>query len=216
MRPKDYDGYLTLALSILLITSSFGITLLLALAHVLRTAIRSHYTSSLSHVVLLGKKLVNNIPDQDYQHRLDRALSISKIAPDIQLYIVGGTTGTATISEARAGRNYLLTHKIATTNIHTEEKSRDTLENMKNLKLSGLIPAMQISMITNRYHLARAARIARGFGFTVELCAAESKYTPGLGATLSLLAESFHLHWYLTGLGFATLTRNQRMLSRIQ
>jgi len=212
----DYDGYLTLMLSIATITLSFGITFLLAFVYILFIAIKSNYSTNAHHIVILGKKLSNNLPDYDYRLRLNRALKIMALSPDKQFYILGGITGEAEISEALAGQLYLENNDIPAKIIHVEESSRNTLVNMKHLKMSSLITRKHIGLITNRYHLARASLMAQGFGLDVEKCAAEDSYTPGLIATFILIAEAFHLHWYLTGRTYAKLTRNQRMLARIQ
>lgn len=206
-----------LCLSIALIILSLGITFLLAFLYVLSTAVKaSHKDIKAKHIVVLGKKLSNNSPDKEYCLRLDRALAIAAIDHNKQIYILGGITGKANVSESKAGQHYLENNNILTSHIHVEEKSCDTLENMKQLKTNTAISEDHIALITNRYHLARASLMARGFGFDVEKCAAEDVYTPGLIAMLILLAETFYLHWYFTGCGYAKLTRNQRMLSRVQ
>lgn len=213
---KDYDGLLTLSLSSTLILLSFGTTYLLSFAHILLTAIKASCDNKTQNIVILGKQLNNNLPDNDYRQRLDRALFITSMATSNNVYILGGITGDASISEARAGQNYLEKNNIKIKDIHLEEKSRDTLENMRQLKTYATIQDGHIGLITNRYHLARASIMAQGYGFNVEKCAAEDTYRPGHLATLSLFIESFYLHWYLTGRTYARLTHNKRMLSRIQ
>ncbi len=69
----DFDGYLTLAISVAIIILTLGSTLLLTLIYVLRTAIKSGCTSQTRHLVVLGKQLHNNLLDHDYRLRLDRA-----------------------------------------------------------------------------------------------------------------------------------------------
>lgn len=214
---KDYDGLFTLSLSTTLILFSFGSTYLLTFVHILLTAIKAGCDNKKSqNIVILGKKLNNNLPDSDYRQRLDRALSIISKATSNKVHIFGGITGDASISEARAGQNYLEENGIKTNDIYLEEKSRDTLENMRQLKKYTAKQNEYIILITNRYHLARACIMAQGYGFIVEKCAAEDRYKPGYLATLSLFIESFYLHWYLTGRTYARLTHNKRMLSRIQ
>jgi len=214
---KDYDGLLTLLLSVTLIILFFGVTYFLTFAHTLLTAIKASCDNkNAQHIVIPGKKLNNNLPDSDYRQRLDRALSTIGFSANKKIYILGGITGEASVSEAQAGQDYLEDNNIQTSKIFLEEGSLNTLENMKHFKACSTITDMAICLITNRYHIARASIMAQGFGFVVEQCAAEDTYTPGFIATLALLAEAFHLHWYLTGRAYAKLTHNQRMLSRIQ
>lgn len=214
---KDYDGFLTLLLSVTLIILLFGISYLLIFIYILLTAIKTSCDNkNAKHIVILGKKLDNNLPDNDYRERLDRALAIVTNTTNKQVHILGGITGGSSVSEARAGKSYLEDNKIQTSEIYLEEKSRDTRENMKQFKKYSNVSDRHICLITNRYHLARASIMAQSFGFVVDRCAAEDACTPGLIATLVLLAETFFLHWYLTERTYARLIHNQRMLSRIQ
>lgn len=217
MTSREFDGLLMLIFSISVIALSFGLSFLFVFIYITFIAIKTGCNDiKTDHIVVLGKKLENNSPDNDYQQRLDRTLSIVSFATSSKVYILGGITGGESISEARAGQNYLEENNIQTSDIYLEEKSRDTLENMKQLKTCSTITDGHISLITNRYHLARASIMAQGCGFVVEQCAAEDVYTHGLIGTLALLIEAFYLHWYLTGRTYAKLTHNKRMLSRIQ
>jgi len=211
----DTDGYLMLGVSCLLMLLTAGTSLLLAFLYVLLIAIDSTTQCKANKIVIFGKRLRNNLPGLCFRQRLDRAVSLVKDNADKQIYILGGIIGSADISEAQAGRDYLQDH-IETNNIYLEQASRNTLENLKNLKTHFLQDDNHISLITNRYHLARASLIAEGFGFKIERCSAEEAYSASVGGILTILAEAFHLHWYLTGRVYAKLTGNQRMLSRLQ
>lgn len=212
----DYDGYLMLLISFLIIGLSLGISLISAGVFIWVIALRAKSQVTHPHVVILGKKLVNNAPDADYRLRLDRALQSYRFNQQIQLYILGGINGHATFSEAQAGRLYLQKCGVPLQQIYIEENSRNTLENLKQLAQTTVISDKKIDLITNRYHLARAGVMARGFGFKVTHCAAEENFSVGITTIIKLIIEAFHLHWYLTGRVYATLTHNQRMLARIR
>ena len=167
-------------------------------------------------IVVLGKKLINNHPDKDYRLRLNRALKIATYRTNANIYILGGITGESAISESVAGKLYLEDKNIKVNNIIIEELSRDTLDNLKQLKANASIATSNITLISNRYHLARASIMAQGFGFTVRRCAAENSLPIGIVFTVKLLAEAFFLHWYLSGYMYGKLTRNQRILTRMQ
>lgn len=217
MTSRAYDGLLMLCLSLSLIAFSFGITFLLVFIYIVYIAIMTDYKNiKASHIVVLGKKLHHNLPDKNYLLRLDRILAIASNADNKQIYLLGGITGNANVSESKAGKRYLEDNNIHASNIHIEEKSRDTLENMKQLKTDTIISENHIGLVTNRYHLARASLMAKGFGFDIERCAAEDSFTPNLTTIFIYFAEAFYLHWYLSGLIYAKLTRNQRMLSQLQ
>ena len=206
-----------LSVSIVLIVFSLGLTFLFVFVYILYIAIKAdHDEVKAGHIVALGKKLIENQPDKDYRLRLNRALTVASHRADVQIYILGGITGESSLSESRAGQRYLEESSIQARHIYIEEKSRDTLDNMKQLKSTTLISEKHIALITNRYHLARASIMAKGFGFEVERCAAEDSYSTGIIEIFRLFAETFFLHWYLSGRSFSRLTRNQRMLARIQ
>jgi len=217
MTSRARDGYLTLFYSIVFIALSFGLTFLIVFLYVFVIAIRTRCDQiKTDHVVVLGKELIGNLPDQDYRLRLDRALTISALRAKARIYLLGGITGESTISESKAGQRYLENNDIPTERIYIEEVSRDTLENMKQLKFDALVRDRHITLITNRYHLARASTMAQGFGFVVERCAAEDSFVAAVVTTIHLFTEAFFLHWYLSGRYYAKLMGNQRMLSRIQ
>jgi len=206
-----------LLLSLTLIFLSFGMTFLLVCAYVLSIAIRAQCDDiDENDIVVLGKKLINNQPDKDYRLRLNRALKIVSYRTNANIYILGGITGESAISESAAGKLYLEDNNIKVNNIYIEELSKDTLDNMKQLKVNACITKKRITLITNRYHLARASIMAQGFGFIVKRCGAEDCFKLSMQKMISLLAEAFFLHWYLTGKYFAIITRDRRMLARIQ
>lgn len=215
MKSRAIDGYLMLLFSIALIALSAGLSFLIIFIYTCYAAVKTSCKSpNTEQLIILGKKLIHNQPDKDYLTRLNRASRLTENTTDI--HILGGYTGESTISESESGKNYLRGKKITARHIYTEEMSRDTLDNLRQLKNSKLIKDASITLITSRYHLARAGLMAQGFGFNVIPCAAEDTYTPGILASLILLSEAFFLHWYLSGRIFAQLTHNQRMLARIK
>lgn len=217
MTSRQYDGILMLFISILFIILSFGLTFLFIFFYIYFIAVSSHCDNITTNpLVILGRKLTNNQPDKDYRLRLNRALTIVTHKANMEIHILGGITGNSTISESRAGQHYLENKKIKTKHINIEEMSCDTLDNMKQLKANTSIATRNITLITNRYHMARANILARGFGFIVHRCVAEDSLSLGIVFTTKLLAETFFLHWYLSGRIYAKLTRNKRMLARIQ
>ena len=126
-----------------------------------------------------------------------------------------GTTGNAEISESLAGLYYLESKGINPDSVNLEQSSRSTLENLKQLCTHVAIPENRFVLITNRYHLARAGIMARQFGYSVVLCAAEADEVKGLFGKLVYLGEAVLQHWFLTGLFYAKATRNKAMLNRI-
>lgn len=212
----DVDGYAMLLLSLLVMIATAGISYLLCLKKII--SIAKNETSLCdadATIFVLGKKLINDQPDNEYVLRLKRVHTILKTNLAAQVIVLGGKTGDANITEAQAGKIFLEQHKIDTSQIKLEESSRNTLENLKNaIDLFNLINK-KIVIVTNRYHLARAKQMANGFGLEVKLCAAEEKLDINPLLLLKLMVEALHTQWYVSGRVYAKLTNNTRMINRI-
>lgn len=212
----DIDGYLMLLLSMILMIATAGSSYLFWFIKIFKTANTvTHNCDEDVMVFVLGKKLINNKPDSEYVQRLKRAYDILIKDKDSQIIILGGKTGDATITEAFAGKLFLEEYKIDPSRINLEEHSRNTLENIKNAIKVFNLKNKKIVIISNRYHLARAKKMAHGFGLEVNLCAAEEKLNLNLLSVLKLMIEAFHVHWYVSGQLYAHLTNNTRIINRI-
>lgn len=209
----DYDGYFMLFLSSLIMLVSLGGSLLISWLYVMYIATSDIHRTA-KKLLLLGKRLLKNRPDSDYLARLARTEAVLYQSQQCQVYILGGRTHGATISEAKAGQQYLIEHGIQQQQIILEETSRNTLENMRAI-LEHIDTQEDMLLVTNRYHMARSLTMAKGFNFKVFACPAEDKFAFTFDNLRKTAIEAFHLHWYLTGKVWAHLTQNQRMLKRI-
>ena len=212
----DYAGYLMALLSLFVMLATAGLSLLAAFIYVWRLAHNSSPQSEHRHILILGKQLQNEVPDADYRLRLDRAAAIYTENAEREFYLLGGVTGNAEISESRAGYQYLATHGVPTQQMHCEEQSRNTLENLYLLRHQIDVSKTTFGLITNRYHLARACMMAKQFSYRVQACAAEGQVRNSFLRLLRYLGEAFLLHWYMTGFIYARLTNNRAMLIRIK
>ncbi len=212
----DTDGYLMLLLSVLVIFSTAGISYLIYLRKTFLSAKHTKaYCQKDKMICVLGKKLFNDKPDDEYLLRLDRACNILEGSNSSEVLLLGGKTGRATISEAYAGKEYLLKNSIDESRIYLEEKSRNTLENFLNAIDLLRNKNKEIVVVSNRYHLARAEQLAMGLGLKVELCAAEEKLNMNASTFLKLLLEALHVHWYTVGRSYAHITKNDRIIKRV-
>lgn len=203
-------------LSLLLIVVTGGLSLLISWLYVFHIAlIKQKLISHSKTVLVLGKRLINNQPDIDFTLRLKRAAFMLLNKTSEYIYILGGKTKNSNITEASAGKNFLIKEGINQQSILLEETSQNTLENLKHFCSISKIKSQKISIITNRYHLARSNLMAKGFGINSVVCPAEDKFTLSVKNIINTLIEAFHIHWYLTGKYWAKLTHNTRMLNRI-
>lgn len=208
---RDADALLVLLLSLLLMALTLGLFYLLLFIHVLYRAktTASCCQSGTATALVFGKRLTDDKPDREYRCRLDRLLASTWQ----RAVLMGGITAQANISEAQAGYQYLLEKGLRNKNVHLEQSSRNTLENLKNTRQ--FLQSRQTVIISNRYHLARCALLVSSLGMSCRLCAAEDRFHANPANLCKCLKEAFYLHWFLCGKYWAKLTRNRRMLDKI-
>lgn len=170
--------------------------------------------------LILGKQLHFELPDQEYVQRLERGKKLFESGKVLKLVLLGGITGKNKISEAQAGKHYLVDNGVPEESVLVEDKSRHTLENLQFARemLShrpGQMSEQIIVLITSRYHLKRSAVFARGIGLELMLCAAEKDWQMNLNNVWHLLIEAYYLHWYFVGKYWSLLTKNKNWLQRI-
>ena len=210
------EGLWALLISILLLAGSFSLTFWPAFIYVIVLARRTNITSESQILLVLGERLKQNSPGVNYIARLQRAYSIYSTQKISQIFIVGGITGDAVISESACGKNYLLKKNIPESIITIEDKSLHTLENIRNVRVMLSNPDTdKLCIITNRFHLARAGTLASGLGVNYDLCAAEDKFENSMQQWLVILREAFFIHWYFTAKYWAILIRHKATLKRI-
>lgn len=211
------DGLYTLLLSNLVLVLTAGLSLWWPLRNVVNTARNAPVAVPPdSALVVMGMRLDHGEVTGDYVTRLERAIRIYRDDGGCVVLIVGGLTGTATVSEASRGRDYLLTRGVCPEHILIEDASRNTLENLRNARsMLEVCGYREISIISNRYHLARSMKIARGLGMKAGLCGAEDECGPLAALLPRLLLEAYYIHWYHTGTVWSRLTRNRKSLERI-
>ena len=215
----DWDAWLTFGLTLALSLLSLGAANLIALSRVISVARARPDPREASPLILVpGKRLVAGRPDADFEARLRRALGLSAQQPDHLILILGGVTGAAQDSEAAAGARFLRSLPGGEgLRIELESASRDTLTNLRNVRalLQRRMPSSGAVLISNRYHLARIGLIAASLGIGHRLWPAEDRFVSRVALWPVLLRESYFYLWFVVGKGWATWTRNRRMLARV-
>jgi len=132
--------------------------------------------------------------------------------------VSGGWTGTASRSEAAAGREHLVAAGVPDAAIETEERSRHTLENLfyvrESLRARGL---GRVVLVSDPLHLARAAALAHGLALDFT-CSPAIGAPPQPGAPAwwaRALREAFLLHWYHVGVVYSRAIGSERLLARV-
>jgi uncharacterized SAM-binding protein YcdF (DUF218 family) len=212
----DFNGLVTLTLSIFVTILGMGTTYFLTLIHVFKVASKSsHLCGATDLVIVHGIKLTRNKIGRDFTVRLDRALSLHQ-QNQAYILLLGGILGDNNISEAEAGRQYLIEQGIDLKYVMIEDHSRHTLENLYEArKLIGNLEVKCCSLLSNRYHLARISAFARGMNMDITLVAAEKEFKVGLSKLGRFLTEAFYLHWYYTGKYWGLATNSADIKNKI-
>ncbi|MEH7252628.1 YdcF family protein, partial [Neobacillus niacini] len=117
---------------------------------------------------ILGARVKGEVPSLSLQYRIDAAASYMKKNNETIAIASGGQGSGEDITEAEAIKRGLLQHGIDESRILLEDKSTDTVENIRYSKI--LIPKHLHTglLVTNDFHLYRAKSIARDQGLNLE------------------------------------------------
>jgi uncharacterized SAM-binding protein YcdF (DUF218 family) len=114
-------------------------------------------------VLVLGCGIRGEMPLPTMQQRLNKCLDYLQYNPDVLIVVSGGQGYNEAISEAEAMKRYLIAKGVNTSQIITEDQSRNTLQNMQFSKqiLDNHFPSgYTLVCITSNYHAYRAMVLA--------------------------------------------------------
>lgn len=197
---------------------SAGLVYLGYFLHVLRVARSAPCRPERGECVLLfGKHAPGGQLDDDFQARLDRAVSLWGERPPRSVVLLGGGAAGEP-SEAELARDGLIARGLrADAPLRLERDSRDTLQNLRNARLVlGDGMGSRVTLLSSRYHLARCAWFAGQLGYDWELCAAEPRLRLNPRMLLRLAGEAGYVCLSDIGARWARLIGHRRMLSRLR
>ena len=142
-------------------------------------------TDSADYLIILGHKLINNKADEVLKYRLRKAIKYLDNNKPCKIVLSGGVTQGNTISEASIMKEYLLKNGIDERLIILEDKSKDTVENIKNC-LNYIDKEEKVVLISSNYHIVRSKMICRLLGLDVK---GIGSYTPILELLKHIIIE---------------------------
>ncbi|GLH70969.1 hypothetical protein GETHPA_25020 [Geothrix rubra] len=169
-------------------------------------------------ILVLGRRLQDDRPTPVFEARLAHAVELWRRGLAPRILVAGGVTGQAALSEAEAGRAWLLAQGIPAEAVRVEDQSQHTLENLFHVRDTLRAEGWRdLILVSDGLHLARAGALARGLGLRVRRSPA-SDGPPSRGSLAwyrRAAQEAFLLHWYHTGLAYSRLIRSRRQLERV-
>ena len=129
-------------------------------------------------VVVLGCRVYDSGPSRMLISRVNAAAAFLKAHPDVYCVVSGGQGEDEPMSEAQCMYDMLVDRDIAPERILMEDASRSTRENIEFslaiIKEKGL--PERLALVTNEYHLCRAAMLASEYGCESRAIGARSQY----------------------------------------
>ncbi len=117
------------------------------------------------YVIVLGAQMKRNGPSKALQYRLDAGIKYLQENPDTKVIVSGGQGADEHISEAQGMYEYLVTNGVEEDRIIKEDKSKNTVQ---NLKFSAELLDKEkdsVAVISNNFHVFRAVKIAQKAGY---------------------------------------------------
>lgn len=126
------------------------------------------------YAIILGAKVIGEVPSLSLQYRLDSALQYAIQYPHVTLILSGGQGPDEDITESEAMRRFLFENGVEEEHLLLESESTSTYENI--LFSTKFIPdeVEGITIITSDYHLARAKKVAEKLGFQTDVVVAKT------------------------------------------
>lgn len=126
--------------------------------------------------VVFGAAQYNGQPSPIFAARLDWAKKLDDQKTIKKIIVTGGKGRKAdTVSEGRAGRNYLVDLGVDAQNIIFEEQSKTTQENLTELKKILVREKIQsVIFVSDRFHIFRISAMAEKEGISFQLSPTET------------------------------------------
>ena len=143
---------------------AMAIMVLTVFCGMIGTKFASNGSQNLDYIIVLGAQVREDGPSVVLKYRLDAAIDYLTENPDTMCIVSGGKGQNEPVSEAEGMSKYLIQNGIDSARIVLEDKSTNTVENIKNSKELMELPCNGIGIVTNNFHVFRATQIAEKQG----------------------------------------------------
>lgn len=148
--------------------------------------------------LVLGAAAWDKRPSPVFRERINHAIALYQGHRVGKIIFTGGRSKKGYMTEAEVGRRYALKQGVPAHNILFENTSRNTYENLNNIR--PILQANGISsvvIVSDPYHLARAAEMAEDLGVRVYVSATPTtRFDTASGKKNFILHEGYALTLY--------------------
>jgi len=118
------------------------------------------------YLIVLGAQVKGTKISKALKRRLDVSIRYLKDNVKTIVIVAGGRGKYEDITEAQAMREYLLVNGVGEARIILEDKSRNTIENIRNSRALIRDTSTRIVLVTSDFHIFRALSIAKKQGLS--------------------------------------------------
>lgn len=122
-------------------------------------------SKGLDYVIVLGAQVKKDVPSRALRMRLEKALEYAGENEETMLILSGGKGTGEEISEAECMRQYLTEHGIGEERLIMEDRSTNTMENLKFSNAGTDCAGARTGILSNNFHVYRAVRLAEKLGY---------------------------------------------------
>lgn len=141
-----------------------GVIVLVTLCGIIATEFTAIGNQNLDYIIVLGAQVRKDGPSVALRYRLDAAIDYLNENPSTVCIVSGGQGANEPFSEAEGMSEYLVKNGIEKNRILLEDKSTNTVENIRYSKELMELSYSNVGIVTNNFHMFRAVRIARTQG----------------------------------------------------
>ena len=141
-----------------------GVIVLVTLCGIIATEFTAVGNQNLDYIIVLGAQVRKDGPSVVLRYRLDAAIDYLNENPSTVCIVSGGQGANEPFSEAEGMSEYLVKNGIEKNRILLEDKSTNTVENIRYSKELMELSYSNVGIVTNNFHMFRAVRIAKAQG----------------------------------------------------
>lgn len=135
-------------------------------------------------IVVLGSGIFGERVPPLLQHRIQKGIALQKKNPKAILILSGGQGPGEDIPEGQAMKRWALEHGADPSRTISEEKSRNTYENLLFSYDLFQVPGGKTAIVSNRYHIFRALMLSRDLAIPAKGYGARATWYFSLNAFL--------------------------------
>jgi uncharacterized SAM-binding protein YcdF (DUF218 family) len=156
-------------------------------------------TANADAALVLGAAVLGDVPSPVFEERLRHAAALHRAGRVGRIVLTGGRSPEDDLTEAEAGRRWLIADGIPASAMLIEERSRTTLE---NFLFSAPILAENgigtVLVVSDPIHMRRAMEVAERIGLSAEPSPTETSRYQSLATQIPfVLRETWFMAQYL-------------------